>query len=233
VQTLLFKKYNIGLGIEHQYLFIKSDNLSEEDGIFEDSNFLSFYGYLNKDTFDNKYYPNKGWYFRGNSKLYLSSSSLADGFDNFTISKGDVGFAFSINKKWSFLIQSEAGFKVGETDLPYFDFILGGYGFRETNNLRPFFGYDFISVSGDSYIKVSLNVDYEIFKKNHVLGVFNASNIQDGMFRSAKNYLTKPSYTGYSLGYGYDSFLGPLEFRYSWSPEIHESFFWFNIGFVF
>ena len=117
--------------------------------------------------------------------------------------------------------------------MPYFDFVLGGYGFKDTNNIRPFYGYDFLNLSGNSYVKATGTIDYEFYKKNHINFTYNASIVGDFIFNATKTWLNKPSFTGFGVGYGMETLVGPVEIKYSWSPETHFSAFWFNLGFVF
>ena len=233
LQTVFLRKYNIGGGLEFQHLKLKSDNLVQSNKTIENSNYLSFFTFLNHDTFDNKFFPKKGWYFKSNFNYYFHSSDYTNQFDKFSIAKADMGIAFTPIKKFSFILQNEGGFKVGYSTLPYFDFVLGGYGYKETNNIRPFYGYDFLNLSGNSYVKATGTIDYEFYKKNHVNFTYNASIVGDFIFNATKTWLNKPSFTGYGLGYGLDTLIGPVEIKYTWSPETHFSAFWFNLGFVF
>ena len=43
---------------------------------------------------------------------------------------------------------------------------MGGYGNSFINNFIPFFGYDFLSLTGNSFVKGSLVLDYELIKAN-------------------------------------------------------------------
>lgn len=233
LQTVFLRKYNIGGGLEFQNLTLKSDNLPQTNKTIENSNYLSFFGYLNHDTFDNKFFPKKGWYFKSNFNYYFHSSDYTTQFTKFSIAKADMAIAFAPLKKLSVVIQNEGGFKVGYSSLPYFDFVLGGYGYKETNNIRPFYGYDFLNISGNSYVKASGTVDYEFYKKNHFNFTYNASIVGDFIFNSTKTWLNKPSFTGFGLGYGLETLIGPVEIKYTWSPETHFSAFWFNLGFTF
>ena len=45
------------------------------------------------------------------------------------------------------------------------DFAIGGYGNDFMNNISGFYGYDFLSLVGDSYVKAEFDFDYEIFFK--------------------------------------------------------------------
>ena len=233
LQTVFLRKYNIGGGLEFQHLKLKSDNLVQSNKTIENSNYLSFFTFLNHDTFDNKFFPKKGWYFKSNFNYYFHSSDYTNQFDKFSIAKADMGIAFTPIKKFSLILQNEGGFKVGYSSLPYFDFVLGGYGYKETNNIRPFYGYDFLNLSGNSYVKATGTIDYEFYKKNHINFTYNASIVGDFIFNATKTWLNKPSFTGFGLGYGLDTLIGPIEIKYTWSPETHFSAFWFNLGFVF
>ena len=114
----------------------------------------------------------------------------------------------------------------------FFDFVLGGYGFNGINNFKPFYGYDFLSLSGDSYLKTLVTLDYEVFKKNHLNLSANYANIDDNLFDSTK-WISTPNHSGYALGYGLESRVGPIEFKYSWSPEVTKGFAWISVGFWF
>ena len=126
VQTVFLRKYTIGGGIEFQNLKLTSDNLPQANKTIENSNYLSFFTFLNHDTFDNKYFPKKGWYFKGNFNYYFHSSDYTNQFKKFSIAKADMAIAFEPIKNVSLVIQNEGGFKVGYSSLPYFDFVLGG-----------------------------------------------------------------------------------------------------------
>jgi NTE family protein len=233
LQTVFLRKYNIGGGIEFQNLSLNSENLNKQNKTIENSNYLSFIGFFNHDTFDNKYFPKKGWYLKSNFNYFFSSSDYTNQFSKFSISKTDMAIAFSPIKKFSFTFQNEVGFKIGYSSLPYFDFALGGFGFRENNNISPFYGYDFLSLSGNSYIKTCGNIDYEFYKNNHINLTYNAAIINNFIFNATKTWFNKPSYTGFGLGYGLETLVGPIEIKYTWSPETQFSAFWVNLGFIF
>ena len=233
LQTVFLRKFNIGGGLELQNLLLKSENLYDASKTIENSNYLSFVGYLNHDTFDDKYFPKKGWYLKSNFNYYFSSSDYTNQFSKFSISKTDLGIAFTPLNNLSFVFQNEIGFKIGYSTLPYFDFALGGIGFKDSTNIRPFYGYDFLSLSGNSYIKSSGTFDYEFYKKNHINLTYNATSIGDFIFNATKTWVNKPTYTGFGLGYGLETLIGPIEIKYTWSPESHFSAFWVNLGFVF
>lgn len=235
-QTLFRKDFSLSLGGEHKRIKIKSETISantaDKDQIFENTDYLSVFGTLRFDTYDNKYYPKHGLYFSGDFHLYLHASDFNKDFNEFSIAKADIGYAFGITDKLSANIFTQGGFKIGDDNTKSLDFALGGYGNNFINNFISFYGYDYVSLVGDSFVKGTISVDYEIFKKNHITLAANYSNIGYGIFESG-DWFTAPDYTGYAIGYGLETFLGPLEAKYTYSPELGQSAWLFNLGFWF
>ena len=231
-QSIFAQKFLIGLGLEYKYLNISSETIANANPVIDRSKYGSVFGYMKYDSFDNQYFPKSGWYFNGEIHNYLLSTNYTGEFNPFSIAKADAGIAFKILKKATVKIQTEAGFSIGDESVPYFDFVLGGFGFIPVNNFRPFYGYDFLSVAGDSYLKSSIAIDYEIFKKNHLNFSANYANIENNLFDSL-DWISLPKYSGYALGYGLETIIGPVEVKYSWSPETSKGYTWFSIGFWF
>ena len=232
VQTVFIQKFLIGAGIEHKILKIESDNLIGTNPTFENSSYLSAFGFLTYDSYDNKLFPKEGWMFSGDFQSYLHSSDYTKEFSRYSIAKSEIGFAKTIYKKLTLKVQSEGGFAIGEESVHFFDFVLGGYGFNTINNFRHFYGYDFLSIAADSYLKSCFTLDYEFYKKNHVNFAANYANAEDGLFENG-NWLSKPTYNGYAIGYGLESIIGPVEIKYSWSPELRKGYAYFTVGFSF
>ena len=233
VQTIFAQKFSFGAGLEFKYLNIKSETLENSTPIFDKSNYLSAFGYLKYDSFNQKYFPKKGWSFSGDLKSFLYSSDYTNEFERFSIAKADAGIVFEPIKRTTIKLQTEGGFAIGERTISFFDFVLGGYGFVSVNNIKPFMGYDFLSLAGDSYVKGTITADYEIYKKHHINFTANFANVGNRIFEHTEDWLSKPKYTGYGVGYGMESIIGPLEIKHSWSPETKDHHTWFSVGFWF
>ena len=232
LQSIFAQKFLIGGGIEHKYLGITSETLANSEPVIEKSHYGSLFGYMKYDSFDNKHFPTKGWYVASDLHYYVLSTDYTALFSPFSIAKADAGIAFKPWNKTTFKIQTEAGFSIGEESVPFFNFVLGGFGFVPLNNFSSFYAYDFLSIAGNSYLKSSVTLDYEIFKKNHLNLTANYANIEDDYFNSL-DWISLPQYSGYAVGYGLETIIGPLEVKYSWSPETSKGYAWFSIGFWF
>ncbi len=239
VKTQYKNDFALTLGIEQKEYKIKTETvinstLNESETFFDNSNYISLYSNLQFDSFDNKHFPSEGLYFNSDFNFYLYSSGFKNNFSEFSVLSADLGYARRLTSKLSVNILGEAGASFNTKKNRSFDFILGGYSNNFINNFKSFYGYDYLSINASSFLKGTINVDYKIFKKNHLLLSANFANVQDNLFTDVDfDWFAFPAYTGYALGYGIETFLGPIEAKYTWSPELSKHYWFFNIGFWF
>lgn len=236
LQTIFRKDFALRLGGEYKRLKITSETLLEEDQddeiTFENSDYLSLYGNLVFDDYDNPYFPKSGFYFNGDFHWYLGASGFNKNFEPFSITKADIGYAFSFSNNVAFKVETQGGFKLGDDSTNSLNFALGGYGRNFINNIYSFYGYDYFEITGDSFVKAIFTLDYELFNNHHLLLAANYGNVENRLFETG-NWLSAPDYTGYALGYSLETFLGPLEGKFTYSPETGNSYWFFNLGFWF
>lgn len=246
LQTVLQEEFAFTIGAEHKLLRYSTRTLNQLDGeaaeeslidppertFFENSNYFSAFGKITLDTYDDKYFPTKGLYFDSDFHLYLFSSDFNDNFREFSIAKAKLGTVIPFSHNLSFNVEAEGGVKLGTSDVTSFDFVLGGFGNDFVNNFVPFFGYDFLSLTGNSFVKAYGRLDYGFAPKNHLLLSANFANVDDDLFRTG-DWFTEPSFSGYGIGYGFESFIGPIQVYYSWTPEIKNDSIFFSIGYWF
>ncbi|MTE26239.1 patatin [Winogradskyella sp. ZXX205] len=236
LQTIFRKDFALRAGAEYKRLKITSetiiDNNQEDEFTFENTDYFSVYGNLIFDDYDNFNFPKSGFYFNGDFHLYLNASDFNTDFQQFSIAKANIGYAFSFTDQLALKTETSGGFKIGDNSTTTLGFGLGGYGKNFINNFQSFYGYDYLALSGDSFVKATFTLDYEIFKKHHILLAANYANIEDGIFETGE-WITAPDYSGYALGYSLETFLGPLEGKYTYSPETGDGYWFFNLGFWF
>lgn len=246
-QTVVKEEFAFILGLEHKSLKFSTRTIGQQTSIdsaplnetntnerlyFERSNFYSTYGKLKLDTYNDKFFPTSGLFFEGDLHFYLASSDFNDNFKEFSVVQARMGTAFSLAKKLSLNLETQGGFKLGISPVTSFDFVLGGFGAQRINNFIPFFGYDFLGLPGNSFVKGLAKIDYEFAPKNHLVFAANYANVDDDLFRTGE-WFTAPDFSGYGIGYGWESFIGPVQFMYSWSPERSNSNLFFSVGYWF
>ena len=237
LQTVFRRVFQLGLGAEHKWLKYLSETIGlDEDNnprtLFENTNYFSAYGILKYDTLDNKFFPSSGMFFDGDFHWYLFAEGLNNDFEPFSIAKAKAGYAHRFNSKISGNISTEGGLKIGSTTTSSLDFLLGGYGYVPTTNLIPMFGYEALELRGDTYLKTTVNLDYEFARKNHLVLSGNIANVGDDLFGNG-DWIKEIKYSGVALGYGLETFLGPMELKYSYSPDSGESIWFVSAGFRF
>jgi NTE family protein len=238
VETLIKKDLALKVGVELKDLKIfTNDNVfltffDTPEYKFEDNDFYSIFGSLKFDTIDNKFFPTSGFLFEGDFQFYFASSDLKNNFNEFSILKSQISKAFKIADKLSITVGAEGGFKVGKSDTKSLHFGLGGYGTNYFNNYSTFYGYDYFSLNGNSFVKIAYTIDYEFSNNNHFNFSANFANIGDDIFLD-NEWIESPYYEGYSIGYGLETIFGPVELKYNWSTESNESGFYVNVGYWF
>ena len=230
LQKGIAQRFLFGAGVELKYLHISSKTISNP--IIDKSSYWSGFGYVKYDSFDNKYFPKKGWSFTSDFQSYLFASDYHNDFKPFSVLQAQFSKAFSVSNSLTFKFQGDAGLPIGNDGIPFFNFVLGGYGYNSINNFKPFFGYDFVSVAANSFIKASGTIDYVFLKKNHLNFSANFANLEQNLFKT-KEWISLPKYSGYAFGYGLETRIGPIEVKYSWSPESTKGYTWFSVGFWF
>ena len=234
-ETFLTQDFKFGVGAEYKFLeattetFIQDPEISEALTIIEKNNLFSTYGYVKFDTMNDKFYPSSGHLLTGQVNVYFP---VFDNYSEFAIAKGEAGYAQPLFNRVSGYIGSELGFRTGNEDLAGLNFFLGGFGNEPINNFKHFLGYDFFTLSANSYIKGILQIDYNFYKRNHLLFTANYANVEDDLLSSG-NWLSAPDFSGYGIGFGSQTILGPVDLKYTYSPETNESQWFVSIGYWF
>ncbi|MEM7084771.1 MAG: patatin-like phospholipase family protein [Bacteroidota bacterium] len=237
VQTVFRRSFLLRLGAEHKWLRLLSNTIGVDENnlprtIFENTNYFSGYGVLKYDTFDNKFFPKKGLYFEGDFHWYVLDDGSGTTFDPFSIAKANIAYAHSFSPSFSMLVSTSGGFRLGDRGTNSLDFFVGGYGYKPLNNIIPFYGYEALGLRGDTYLSSQITLDCEIFKNNHINVSGNIANVGDQLFERGE-WIDGIDYSGFALGYGLETFFGPIELKYSYSPERETDEWHVNVGFRF
>lgn len=222
----------IGLGLEHKYQLVDASNTTASKAWIDNSHYLIPYVNVLLDTYDNKYFPTKGTRLNAELRHFALSTDYNSNFEPFSQITADFGVTKTFFKKLSFEVAASIGATIGTEPSSNHHFFHGGYGFETLNTIKSFYGYGIMTANADSYAKVLLRLDYRFHKNHHININANFAQIENSMFEST-DWLRAPEYTGYALGYGIQTVIGPVEIKQSYSPEVDKSFTWFSVGFWF
>lgn len=233
VQTTFDRKFALGLGIEHKHLKATTQTFTTNNNetTFDDSNYFNSFMYLKFDSYDDKLFPTEGYFADLNAKWYMLSSDYSNDFKPFLQAKGTLGFAASIGDSFTFQNTNEAGFTLNDPTSTVFDFYLGSYNKNFINTFVSLYGYDFAELSDKTFLKSEFSLRYGFNQKHYVSFIANYARLEPNVFRDLD--LFKDIKSGYAVGYSYSTLIGPIELKYSWSPDNNHNYWLFNLGFWF
>jgi NTE family protein len=76
MQTIFKQKFVVGAGLEWKNIKVTSQTYEDAVTDFESNSYLNAIGYLKYDSFDDFYFPSKGWYFMGDIQSFIYSKNL-------------------------------------------------------------------------------------------------------------------------------------------------------------
>ena len=233
-QTTYSRKFALGIGIEHKWIRASTATLAATTApvtIIDENNYWSAFGYLKLDTYDKKYFPTKGYFADFNFKWYTASSQNNNRFKMFSQVRGTLGFATTFVDRLTFQNTNEIGFTIENPASNLFDFYLGGYNQNYINTFVSFYGYEFAELSNSSFIKSQFDLRYKLGTAHYFSFIANYARLENNVFEDLQLFDNIKS--GYAVGYSYNSFIGPIELKYSWTPDNKKGFWLFNLGFWF
>ncbi|CAM1374234.1 Patatin [Tenacibaculum litopenaei] len=242
LQTTIDKKFAFGVGVENKRIKITSDTFltNGEETIFDNSNYINLYSFLKLDSYDHAYYPTRGvhadigfkWYvWSDRNRKMAQFPQGSDGYSQFSQISGSIGVATTFFDRLTFQYTSSAGYTLGNLSNELFDFRLGGYNKNFINNFVSFYGYDTGMLNDQSYLKSEFAFRYRVIPNHFASFIANYARVENDIFAGGKLFDNTKS--GYAIGYGVDTFIGPIEIKYSWSPDHDEQYWLFNLGFWF
>lgn len=146
-----------------------------------------------------------------------------------------------LNKHLTLISAAFCGFTINPlnidkpTNTLFNNFMIGGL-VQNFRNQIPFIGFSEFQLTTNNYIGVMFSIQWECSRNLYITPRMNAGNyvqtFQDyyltDAFLNHSNYLT-----GYGVTFGYNSFLGPLEFTFMRSEELKNFTTYVNLGYTF
>lgn len=229
IQSIFDQKFLVGLGLEHRNIIAKTNI---EQTTTEDTHFYSPYAYIRFDSLNDRLLPTSGAYFDASSHWHLVSGGIQEKFEPFLQTKVVFGGAWYIYPRLSAKVMASGGFIIGNPNTNSLKFVMGGYGHNMFSNYISFVGYDYLSFGSYEYWKLATTINYRFYKKNYIDVIVNFANAQENMYKTNK-WISMPQRTGYGLGVISQTFLGNIEVRATYSPEIKKVFWLFGVGYWF
>lgn len=225
-------KYGLGLHVEaFDYKGVLINTIAEEQSV-ESDEFLSYFAYLYYDTFNKRYFPSKGSMMKLDYSMYTDNMvTYKDGapFSAFSFVWRTV---FPVTKHLALLPSVHSRILIGHNvAYPYYNMLGGDVSSRYFPQQLPFAGINNVEFCKKAVVIAGINFRYRIGKNNYVSLIGNYGMEHDKLGQILGE--GSKALVGGSIGYGYDSMLGPLEFSFNFSNRTEKLGYYLNIGFVF
>lgn len=181
---------------------------------------------INYETLNKRYFPTKGMNCRIGYTIYTDNHSSA----SYSVFDTQIKNIFSITQN-TYFIPSLYGRIIFDTNTPLiYSNMIGGEGYSSNFEQQiPFPGIVHTESIKNAFGGIQIKTQYNIHKKQHITLTGNYAFTEhhlSRLFHGQQIY-------GISLGYGYESLLGPIEGFLSYSNKTKDIGFYLNIGFGF
>ena len=223
-------KYGLGLRYEYynynRFLFNNVENVIS----IKPDGFFSYYALVQYETKDKKSFPNKGTSLQANVSVYTDNLSTYDGHSPFGAVSVWWEGAFSPTRRFSLLPSFYGRALFGkDAQYPFMNVLGGDTPGRYMPQQMPFVGINYMEVFDDAVVIGRLKLRERLGKKNYVSLTVNYGLVEHSLSKILKG----KQLFGMGLGYGYDSFLGPVEASLNVSNRTKQLRFYGNVGFTF
>lgn len=227
-ERMIKNRYAGGLGLQLDYTEYKRSIRSAENEKNFYGGFAHLFLYARGETLDDKFFPNRGSAFHADFRAILQNTNETEG--PVLMGKFEYKKVFGLSADSKVIFSGLAGLTLlNPAPIPY-RFFLGSAGHDYVNNITPFVGFAFTELEGDQVILLRADIRTELFKNNYVYFRSNVASLSN----SIEETLTFQNiYTGFGLGYGWDSFAGPMEFTITLSTNHNDILTYVNLGYWF
>lgn len=202
--TITGKDSQFGVGLRKEWSYTSEEYETNSDFKSLNDNLLLLYADITWDSYDTAAFPKTGAYFNARLEKELLN-------DDAKFSSGILSFdkKFKINDKLTFMGGIHILGVEGENIPMLYHFNIGG----ATNNDRnyEFYGMHPKRIIARSAGITSFGIQYELFDSFYLFAKTNNVSYQeyDYVVEGSEEQFTNKS--GYGVGIGYDSFIGPME----------------------
>ncbi len=231
IHSILKESYSIGIGAKLEYFDTNSQIRNSANNVKDDF-YLSYYGYINLDTRNNAFYPQKGMNLYGEYSLLTTNGIKFDDQDtpsNIIL----LRYQGTINISPKVTFQPRVyGRTIWGKNLPaYFYSFCGGMDQTDYFDIQvPFVGLNRMELPAKAILVFRGDFQWEIFRNNYLilkpnLGVL--SNDLPGLVDDGKWI------KGIGLTFSYNSIIGPMELSLMLSDENTSLQHFVSLGFWF
>ena len=223
-RSIIGKSYAFGFGGEIERITLRPDVGDVMPGK-EAGNFYNLLGYIDLDTYDNRFFPTVGTRFNTLYK-FITDQEL----NSYHFLRLEFEQAARLGKRFTLLPRAYGGISTADSSLRIYQFYLGGLNRTQRKGILPFAGLDFMENSGRNAVVLGLDLQYNFWKSNYLV---LRTNVGITSWELEDILVFESAFSGFALTLGNMSLIGPIEFTLMRSSLRNEFLFYINIGYYF
>ncbi len=229
LQSTIYDAFAIGAGVEFDGVVL-SDDLSKIQTDTGYSSFLNYFAYIDFDSFNDANYPTHGSKFSAKAKIIGRQENFSIFYEPSSVIDVEFRQAMSFGERVSMVAGTNFITTVGP-DLEYpYNIFLGSMGQNYINYITPFIGYRYMELIGRTALIVRTDLNIEFLKNHYIMVKANLGKLENSIQNTIESRVVLD---GYSLGYSYDSPIGPLEISVAGSTNHKDVYSYVSLGFWF
>lgn len=235
LSNIRLRKFDVRAGLRNNYFKLNSAMTDKVNGDYDFGNltnsFLSIYGNVRADTFNDGYFPTSGftlgigyeYVFKGLKRHITPFHALTLDFKTVGQTRGPLAVIPSFSARYVF---------GGNPSLPYLNVMGGAIPGRYLDQQMTFAGINYATAMSNFLAIARTDFRFKLFKNNYLTAMLNyavsVSDLSD--FGDVdKTY----GVVGAGLKYSYDSIIGPVELDLHWASRHYKTGMYLNIGLYF
>lgn len=229
---IYIRNFKFELGVRYEYFDFNSFLYAQpkDQKRVKPEGFLSYYGLMHYETFDQKYYPEKGLSLKGEYSLYTSNGLHYKGGTPFSALAGTFSTVIPVIRRFALLPSVYGRVLIGE-QIPYayLNSMGGMVPGRYFSQQLPFVGIHHLEMFDNSVLVGSMKFRYRLGKKNYLTAVLNYAKQKDNFFE----ILSGDDIWGGGISYSYNTLVGPIDLWLDLSNWDKKLGVYFNLGYYF
>lgn len=230
LQSTFKDAYAIGGGVQLEGIAVTQDlSILDQDNL--NSDYINYYGFLDFDSFNNANFPTRGFKFSAMARIIARHEDLNRFFEPSSVIDATYSQVIGISDKVRLIATVYGGSIIG-ADLEYpYNIFFGSLGQNYVNYIKPFVGYRFMELQGRSGAYLRADLHYQFIKNHYIIGRGNVGKLEGASF--GELFGSDILLDGYSLGYSFNSPIGPLELNLTGSTNHSDIYTYISLGFWF
>lgn len=232
LSNMHWKYFDIKAGLKNEVIDIRNLRASQFVGDYDltqlTNDFVSLYADVNTDTFDDGYFPTKG--FKIGASYNWTFTGFPNKFNPFHTIHTDGKVVIPMGSSVALIPSYDFRFLIGH-DIPvaYFNAVGGYLPGRYLDQQIPFVGINKLAAMKNILTVYRADLRVKIAKNHYLTAIANYVRTCDFLV----SYAVGPGNIGAALQYSYDTIFGPFSANIHWSDFTRKVGVYFSAGYNF